>query len=261
MKRTFNYTERVKITQRAVSVRLYTDAAGVQVFDADLDLSQLRSLPVGTHIYLEAYYRSALMRFSVGVFDAETPHYSLRSIRLDELQDPIVYFRFKLVDTSLRIGRLVGVIERVQVLNQDAKQVQRIGLLPVNFGADLGHRVWEVQFPDDGTDPMLCINNKLNVDDGLLRNFVAQESSFVSLVFPEALRRILEQLLDEGYDTSDEESWQYKWVRFALSLGVGMPPENDDGAKRQWVDEAIEAFCIHAKIKSRFEDLLGEKNG
>src|SRR5690606_18599339 len=155
-----------------------------------------RSLPAGTQIYLEAYYRSALMRFKVGTYNPDHPCYELRGIALDELQDPIVYFRIKLVDTSERFGRLVGGGERVQAFNQDAKEVQRIGLLPVNFGVDLGNRVWEVQFSDDGTDPMLCINSKLNADDGLLRNFVAQESAFVSLVFPEALRRILETLLE-----------------------------------------------------------------
>ena len=39
MKRSFNYTERTKITQRAVSVRLYSDSDGVQAFDADLNLA------------------------------------------------------------------------------------------------------------------------------------------------------------------------------------------------------------------------------
>jgi hypothetical protein len=258
MKRTFNYTERVKINQRSVTVRLYTDTAGIQVFDADIDLSQHKSLPAGTQIYLEAYYRSALMRFDVGVYDPAQSRYELRGIPLDELQDPIVYFRVKLVDKSARVGRLVGGVERVQAFNEDAKQVQRIGLLPVNFGVDLGHRIWEVQFPDDGTDPMLCVNSNLNADDGLLRNFVAQESAFVSLVFPEALRRILERLLEEGYDSSDEESWQYKWVRFAFSLGVGLPSDSDDDLKRQWIDEAVDAFCVQAKIKTLFEDLLGE---
>lgn len=258
MKRTFNYTERVRINQGSVNMQLFTGPDGIQMFDADIDLSSYHSLPSGTRIYIEAYYRSSLMRFEVGLYNPETPRYELRSVRLDDLQDPIVYFRIKLVDTSERIGRLVGGLERVQAFNRDSQQVQRIGLLPVNFGVDLGNRIWEVQFPDDGTDPMLCVNSHLNADDGLLRNFVAQESAFVSLVFPEALRRIMEKLLEEGYDSSDEESWQYKWARFAMSFGVGPPPSNDEDSKSIWVDDVVEAFCIQASIKTRFESMLGD---
>lgn len=258
MKRTFNYTERVRINQRSVEVQVYSRPDGVQLFDAHIDLSQHHSLPAGIRIYLEAYYRSSLMRFDLGEYSPERPHFELRAIPLDDLQDPIVYFRIKLVDTSERVGRLVGGIEKVQAFNRDSRQVQRIGLLPVNFGVDLGNRIWEVQFPDDGTDPMLCINSSLNTDDGLLRNFVAQESAFVSLVFPEALRRILEKLVDEGYDSSDEESWQYKWARFAMSFGRGTPPTVLDDLGGVWINDVVESFCIQAKIKTRFEDMLGE---
>lgn len=262
MKRSFNYTERAKITQRSVSVRLYTASDSVQVFDADLDLSNQKSLPVGTKIYLEAYYRSALMRFDVGTYDPTQPHYTLHGQRLDELQDPIVNFRIKLVDVREQIGRLVGVVERVQVFNQNAKQFERIGLLPVNFGEDLGNCVWEVRFPDDGSDPMLCINKQVKAEDLMVRDFVARDPTFITLVFPEALRRILEQLVKEGVDPTDDESWQFKWARFATSFGAGSPPDgNDEIETSEWIGQVVEAFCLHTKIKTRFEDYLGEKSG
>jgi hypothetical protein len=206
MKRTFNYTERVKIAQKSIKVQVYTLPEGGQGFDADIDLSDYPTLPAGTMIFLEAYYRTAMMRFQIGEHTPERPRYELRAKRLETLQSPVVYFRIKLVDASQRVGRLVGGLERVQAFNRDSQQVQRIGLLPVNFEADLGNRIWAVQFSDDGTDPMLCINGALNVDDSLLRNIVAKETAFLALVFPEAVRQILSKLL-EDYDDSDEESW------------------------------------------------------
>ena len=221
----------------------------------------MKSLPRGTKIYLEAYYRSALMRFDVGTYDPAQPNYVLRGQRLDELQDPIVNFRIKLVDVREQIGRLVGIIERIQVFNQDAKQIERIGLLPVNFGEDLGNRIWEVQFPDDGSDPMLCINKLLKVEDVVLRDFVARDPSFVTLVFPEALRRILEQLVRDGFDPTDEESWQFKWARFAASFGTDELPDGTDEIENgEWIERVVEAFCQQTKIKTRFEDYLGEKS-
>lgn len=260
MKRSFNYTERIKISQRAVNVRLYNDTDGVQVFDADINLSDNKNLPVGTKIYLEAYYRSALMRFEVGTFDHTKLDFRLQGKRLDDLQDPIVNFRVKLVDVGNQIGRLVGVIERVQVFNEDAKQVERIGLLPVNFGADLGHRVWDVQFSDNGDDPVLCINKNLNIENGTLREFVARDPAFVTLVFPEALHRILEQLTRDGVNLDDDESWQTKWARFAISYGGALPPDvHDPEQARSWIEQVLEAFCVHANIKTRFEDYLSEE--
>ena len=259
MKRSFNYTERMRIPQRAVSARLYNESDGVQAFDADIDLSGFKNLPKGTKVYLEAYYRSAMMRFDVGTYDPIKPQYRLEHKRLNELQDPIVNFRIKLVDVSEQVGRLIGVIERVQAFNEDVKQIQRLGLLPVNFGAELGHRIWEIEFSDDGEDPILDINKNLNVDQATLHEFVARDPAFVTLVFPEALRRILEQLVRDGIDPADEDSWQVKWTRFATSLGANSPPDGDDmDETRAWIDQVVEAFCVHTNIKMRFEDYLGE---
>ncbi len=259
MKRSFNYTDRAKLLQRSVSTRLYNAEDGTQMFDADIDLSDQNGLPIGTKIYLEAYYRNALMRFEVGSFDPSTPLYTLRGVRLDELQDPIVNFRIKLVDTSKQIGRLLGTIERIQVFNETNKQIERIGLLPVNFAADLGERIWDVEFSDDGSDPMLCINQKINVDADIIREFVARNPAFIALVFPEALRRILEQLVKEGVDASDKDSWQVKWERFVVSFGIGATPDGQDQYETNtWVTQAVEAFCHHTQIKTRFEEFLGE---
>lgn len=263
MKRSFNYTDRAKITQRAVHVRLYSDFEGVQVFDADIDLSSYNHLPAGTRIYLEAYYRSAMMRFDVGTFDPDNPKYALRGKRLDDLQHPIVNFRIKLVDVREQIGRLVGLIERVQTFNENSRPVERLGLLPVNFGEDLGHRIWEMQIPDDGDDPMLCINKSVNVDNAILREFVARHPAFVALVFPEALRQILAKLVKDGFDPTDEESWQAKWLRFAVSFGVGLPPDDAEDAEQEaqeWITQVIEAFCLHTNLRTRFEDYLGAES-
>lgn len=258
MKRSFNYTDRIKIHQSAVSVRLYYEPEGIQSFDAVIDLSGQKQIPRGAEIYLEAYYRTSLKRFIVGTFEPSNPHYVLRAERLDDLQDPIVNFRVKIVDTSHHIGRILAVIERVQTYNEQSRRIERLGLLKVNFGADLGHKVWDVEISNDGDDPMLCINRSLNVDDIALREFVARNPAFVSLVFPEVLRRILNRLIDDDVDFEDEDSWSTKWVRFANSLGVkSLPTSSDKDEAEWWVEEVVDAFCKQTSIKQRFEDLLG----
>lgn len=258
MIRRYNYTQRSKIPKSAVSVRIYPTKEGIQAFDAQIDLTE-NHFPEGSMIFIEAYYRNAMMRFEVGVF---TPNQLIywASGTLTDLQDPQVNFRVKIVDKK-HIGRLIGLADRVQLFNEMPQQVERIGLLPVRF-KNLGEQIWQLEIPDDGNDPELCINDGLQLDNIPLSELVRGDPLFLTLVFPQVVHDLLEHLISEGdYHDDDPESWQNKWMRFAAqSLGVGRPPETDDEQdKAQWVDDAVKAFCKNNNIKGRFEQYILDK--
>ncbi len=259
MIRRYNYTQRSKIPKSAISVRVYPNKEGMQTFDAQIDLTE-QAFPEGSEIFLEAYYRNAMMRFKVGTFNTNQPIY-WASGTLSDLQDPQVNFRIKVVDKQQHIGRLIGIADRVQLFNEMPQQVERIGLLPVRF-KNLGEQVWLLEIPDDGTDPELCINDSLQLEDIPLSELVRGDPLFLTIVFPQVVRSLLEHLVSEDdYHDDDPESWQNKWVRFAAqSLSVGRPPESDDEQEQAlWIDDAVRAFCKNNNIKGRFEQYVLDK--
>ncbi|MBW4436542.1 MAG: hypothetical protein KME04_05375 [Pleurocapsa minor GSE-CHR-MK-17-07R] len=221
--------------------------------------SRIDYLPKGTAIFIEAYYRSSMMRFELGRLDGQLDQFSLRGERLTEIQSPRVTFRVKVVVRSGRhFGRIVGAIDRLQVLNRDSQDVDRIGLLPVRF-EPLENLIWKVDFPDDGTDPMLCVNSELSVEFTSPSVLVRSNVTFQSLVFPEVVRRILEHILFEDNDEEDEDSWQVKWLQFARSYETEkLLPEADEFDKHRWIEDVLNAFSQSNRLKDNFEAALRE---
>src|SRR5579859_3761123 len=181
MIRRYNFTDRKKILRKYVSLRMFTGEAGFQEFEVTLDLSSY-DFPVGTAIFIEAYYRSSMMRFPMGLVSENQRFYTYRNT-LSDLQDPQVNFRIKLVDQSQHLGRLIGIADKIQTFNENSKQIVRVGLLPVKF-TDLNDQIWMLDIPSDGTGPVLCVNATLNAGNipiaGMLKS-----TPFITLVFPE----------------------------------------------------------------------------
>jgi hypothetical protein len=242
-----------------VSITTHTGEGQVQQFSTTMNFAEY-DLPAGTIIYLEAYYRNALMRFRVGVLSPEHSEYQ-HSGALSELQDPQVNFRVKIVDESQDIGRIVAVVDRIQVFNQDSKQVTRVGLLPVKF-EDLGEQIWLLELSDDNSDPVLCVNKALDTGNVPI-NEIVRYPMFTTLVYPQVVRDLLRHLFFDkqgDYGEEDPDGWGYKWVRFAESLpGAGRHPESgEDEETREWIEQVVQGFCLQNRVKNAFEKYIGE---
>ncbi|MBX3063295.1 MAG: hypothetical protein KF726_09990, partial [Anaerolineae bacterium] len=216
--------------------------------------------PAGTAIYLEAYYRSTMMRFKMGTLRSDQILYWSRG-KLTELQDPIVNFRIKLVDETEHIGRLVGVVDHIQTFNRDSNQVTRVGLLPVKFDP-LADQIWKLNFDQDGTDPVLSINDNLDIPDIPIAQLVRQNPIFLTLVFPHVVRQILERIafnIEDNFEAEDQDHWSNRWKRYGRSLvGTEMSLDDED-AQREWIESVVQAFCAKNKIKEAFESYIRDE--
>lgn len=260
MIRRYNYTNRIRLPRKIVRIRTFTHETGVQAFEAEINFAGY-PLPMGAQVYLEAYYGNAMMRFHLGTIVGGVSTFQFSAL-LSDLQDPQVNFRVKVVDEQQHIGRIVAVADKIQTLNQDTKQVMRIGLLPVKVTA-LGDQVWNLEIPPDGTDPVLCVNELLDTGDIPVTELVRNNPIFLTLVFPQVVRRIYEYLLfdmEGDFREDDPEHWGNRWMQYAVrQQGVDLPPDHgEDDEKSEWIEMVVERFCKSNHVKNAFEKYVLE---
>ncbi|MDZ7645595.1 MAG: hypothetical protein U5K76_16040 [Woeseiaceae bacterium] len=256
MIRRLNYTGRRKIARSRVTVRLRTNPDGGYAFSADYDLSGLR-FPKDARVYIEAYNVVSYMRFDLGTVAAPREP---KDTWLTELsRRPLPKFRLKVVDRTKRYGLMLGVADKLLPLGPEDSLEQRQSLLPVDF-CDLGDRAWRLDLSDW---PVLELNNRL---DGV-SEAARSAGSFLGLVYPEVLRRVLHDIVvgqditDPGFDDSD---WTSLWLRFAGTLpGVGAPPggvtEGARSRQREWIEETVQAFCKARQARQRLQTALDKE--
>ena len=212
-------------------------------------------LPGDARVFLEAYYRSSVMRFDMGeVASLNSP----LSSRLEEIQSEIVFFRVKIVDLSDGVGRILAIADSIS----PGTDVPRASLLPVAY-RDLGERIWRLEL--DSPAPVLEVNNQIR-SDVAIREIVRREPAFLSLVLPSVLREILTHILiiQEHLDT-EGESWQSQWLHLASSYPAvnalsSLPPDPRRNVIEyiDWIEDAVNAFSKHHRIKPKFEEWLEE---
>lgn len=250
MIRRFNYTGRRKVPRSRVHVRIVGDGDQLH-FDAEFDLGGL-SIPDEALLYVEAYHRSAYRRFDFGtVADPRPP--ADRTLVGIPVRRPL--FRLKVVSVIDGIARILAAAEKIVPATTDDEEANRQSLLPVDY-EDLGDRIWAIDLDSDW--PRLRLNRRL---EGI-REAARSGAEFGSLVYPEVFRAILARALDDGISDPDcnDEDWGTLWLRFACrELGRPAPPQEADTDATDWIDDAVNAFCVRAQAASNFERLLKER--
>jgi hypothetical protein len=261
MIRHYNYTNRLRLPQKCVTVRTFINPDGVQEFDASIDLID-QPLSPGLSIYVETFYRNSMMRFDAGTITEGQTQYFCRGV-LTDLQSPQTNFRVKIVDQSENVGLLVAVADRIKTFIEDANRFIHVGLLPVQF-EDLGDQIWRLEFPSDDGEPVLCVNNTLRTENIPVAELI-RYPIFITLVYPQVVRRILEYILIERDDLIDEDRsdhWAALWIKFALSIpGNERPPQYDKENMEEmnhWVENVVQTFCQQRRIKDSFEKFVLE---
>jgi len=250
MIRRFNYTGRQKIPRSRVRIRV-EELGRRRRFDAELALDGL-GLPRKASVYVEAYYRAAYRRFDFGTVDDPRPP----SVRwLDGIPARKPLFRVKVVLAEDGIARILAAADRIVPEDSDRDEDARQSLLPVEY-EDLGGRVWALDLDSDW--PRLRLNKRF---EGI-REAARSSPEFLSLVYPEVFRAILERALKEGrFDPDcDDDDWGTLWLRFACQeLGCPHPPEDSEEESAEWIEGAVNQFCVHVRTASHFERLLAER--
>lgn len=238
--RRLNFTKRRRILRDDVEIVLH-EQTNPPTFDAHLKLEGY-DFPPDARVFVEAYRQTTAARFDFGTVSVPVQP---ASTSLDEFDSPAaILFRVRVTATSGRKGILLGVADRIRPQQPDEKPDPRIPLLPPKPD-DLGEEVWRVEFSSSAT--YLVINNRLPDWKETTR-----DPNFRALVFPAAMRRILERILyiDEYTDTEDDHDWHSLWLRFASVLpGSGPIPRNRDGYD-DWIEDAVAAFARRTRLQT-----------
>lgn len=245
MIRKFNYTGRKKIPVNAINIRTFK-SSGLHYFIANVDLRKY-GFPADAKIYLEAYYNTNYQRFYYGTVGApETPiNTSLETLPADDN----ILFRIVVVDENESKGKILGKANGIKPennLNGGAKE----SILPVRYD-DLNYQIWKIEFDNGHPGPVLVFNNEANFPG--IRTKVNSDPSFISLVYPAAIRFILNKMVEENLFDKDSGDWYVSWLNFFENvLGVFSTPQNNESANlNDWVEEVISSFCQKYKVINR----------
>jgi len=209
-RRRLNFTSRRRIPRDAVSVQVYEDDP--RTFDATLNLS-VKDYPPHAAVVLEATSSGSqvLQRFEFGtIAEMMTPS----DRRLTDITGENVIFGVKVVDRQERIGRILGLLTGIRPERPNAPDKGRVTLLPVE-PIDLGHQIWRLRFTDETV--VLEVNRRIP----MIMEIVSTDSRFLSVVYPEIVRQVLDRVVAmEGVSEQegDSDHWCQLWLRFAISL-------------------------------------------
>lgn len=231
MQRTINHTGRRKIEAKELQINMIEQESGVPAFDVDFSLNR-EKLPDNASIYIEAYQRNTLQRFSFGTV-AEIRKPEKRDLDQLDLSSPTL-FRIRIVDESEHLGRLVASAEHLKPEGENDDD-QRSSLLAVR-SRPLGQQTWRVEFNTSGK-PELCINSRIPDAIGQLKN----NPQFQSIILPAAFRQVLMFFLWNN-DDEDEGSVAEQWMTFAEQIASERPHGEDPAELVGWVDEVVERF-------------------
>jgi hypothetical protein len=256
MIRRLNFTGRKSIPRWRVTVRVVPMPSGEQAFTVHYDLKGMR-FPREARVYVESYNSDSYMRFDFGsVGEPAVP----RDTRLTEITArPLAKFRLKIVDETEKTGLLLGVADKIIPLRPDEDLEQKQSLLPVDF-RDLGERVWRLDLTDW---PVLELNNR--VDE--IAEAARSSGSFLGLLYPEVLRRILHEavIVHEVVDPEiNDDDWTCLWLRFACAMPGIDPPPSAPGPQQlelleDWIEAVVQAFCLARHARARLEAAVAKE--
>lgn len=241
MKRHFNFTGRTSIPASMVSVVvLPAGPDGVRSFDMRIDDLASLGLPAAARVYVEPYVKSSSMRFAFGTVGAILPP---QDRSLPEIDDGAsVLFRIMVVDETDKVGRLLGLGDKIAPLGDEQ---QREAVLPLVI-EDLGEAVWCLD-ADKGIQPRLLINSRF---PGLKQRLL-EDPLMMGAVLPLAVRDALRIVRNEDDEALE---WVARWRRFVEDVAGSADAEfifegETDGDE---MDDAIDRVCDALLEKRRY---------
>lgn len=253
LKKTLNWTARVKIPQTGVRIELIPVEGGdPKVRVGTFGLEALKTPHADdewrkANVVLEAnrLSTSSFVRLDAGrVADVLAKKGAQYTGPLDGfLTGEDVVFTVKVVSGA--DGRILAEGKNLRV---EGEAADREELLPVR-AVDLKQELWRVAWNETG--PVLQVNNRVHDHDGAL----TRDAYMKGAVAPAALRAVLlRYALDDG---ERDEDWRVSWTTFIERLGIEPPPEDGDWLQAlEWVDRTVEAFAERHAFKDRINDMV-----
>jgi hypothetical protein len=251
-----NFTGRRRITRDRIDIEVFDGSP--RTFDAAIRLDGMSLLP-GAAVYLEAMCAGSnvIERFPFGVVENIQPP---KHRRLEQLEGENVFFTLKVVDTTQRFGRILGIAEHIRPARAGKQTAAgRRGILPIE-PVDLNQELWRLEFRDH--DVYLLVNRSI---PGLVDR-ARSDALFFSIVYPEVVRRVLCAALDQDADVEeDDDRWPVLWRRFGMNLHPSKetPPAADDPDedKEEWVESVVQEFCEAHQLKEKYVEAIARSEG
>jgi hypothetical protein len=222
-------------------------------FDADLKLAEYK-FPRNAEVYLEAHRQNLWMQFNWGTVSLLRPP-AVRHLTDFDVPDGIL-FRVRVVQPpGTEHHKLLGEADAVPFMKVGEATVECKPLLETVPDA-LDEMLWKLDIDSD--PPRLLVNK----DAHPTWKGMARSVQFISLVYPEVLRRLLTVALIERKVAIDDEDdgWESDWLRFARNLGTGSPPlPSDKSGCELWIENAVSAFARKHQLKMTWN--LGQSQG
>lgn len=243
--RRLNYTGRKRLNHGHTSVTVQDHDDEPSRFNINMSLENY-DLPQDALVFVEAQRQTTFMRFRHGT--VAEPRFEDKPA-LAEFDSPDgVLFRVKIISAQEPEGLILAEADKIRPRKPEENEEERVPLLPARADPSLGYQVFRLDFSDR---PILLVNADLSDWHSVVRDPV-----FASLVYPTALREILNRVLyvEKCFDIDDPELWQSQWLRFGSILPGMMDPPSEDEPDRfdDWIDDAVEAFCRKFKMTERF---------
>jgi hypothetical protein len=256
MKRTFNYTGRKKIERKDVSITV-RDEHGSLFFDAELRLAAYQ-FPRNAEVWLEVHRQNLWMQFPWGTVSAlRVP--TDRKLTEFDVSDGIL-FRVRVVQPQgQEHHKLLGEADGVHFIKVCEPTDRRRPLITPEPEA-LDQLLWKLDMESD--PPRLLVNKDAKPS---YRDLV-RSPYFISLVYPEVLRRLLTRALvqEKWTEDDDEGGWTSDWMKFARNLGVPWPPPAPapdlQADCEAWIEEAVAAFARRNQLRNVW-DLTHDEEG
>lgn len=257
MRRRFNYTGRERIVHKDVNISL-SEFDGRRRFFMDIALGAY-GLPADGQVWVEAYDRNKLSRFSFG--KVANPK-ETEPCWLDDFTDNDSFlFRVKVVDATDR-SRLLAVAKAISPIGDDDEAGSAKSLLKL-ASKPLDGRPWKLEF-DAADNPILFLDSDIESANSLPRS----DGFFQALVFPIVVENILRKILindkfSPSTDVQEDDEWKAAWIQFAESMpGVSeleRDTEQSDDELEQWIEHATASFsrtfnAIH-KVKVAMKEV------
>jgi hypothetical protein len=223
---TTNPTHRKSIAREQVVLSLNRKSIPFMTFDCQMPGLTDLGLPPDAQVYVEAYHQAVYMRFDFGPVDAFAPP---QDRNLTEFYDGApVRFRIKVVDVSQNVGKILADADDVRPSRpDDDSNVESI--VPIHLVGGMGQLIWRVTW--DNNDPVL----ELNQAETGIKEAIAGNTLYSSLVMPAVFREITSRVFFEGLDGDTVSKWKLLVSRFQTDP---FPDEDDDLARLDWLDVA-----------------------
>lgn len=258
MIRKLNYTNRIKIFQEDIHIRV-DEKDGLFFVDADLSelsKSEKYKLPPNGSVWVEAYRQSTWMRFDYGCVEKIQAPKNQRLELFDAAEG--IKFRVK-VTSSEDDHRLLAEADKIRLEDEDKIDEDGYSLLNVVPKSGMGDKVYKVDFSNPDGEVDLWINK----DHASYRTIV-KSKEFSTIALPSILREVLTRIIViEGWtDDEGDSDPKCQWIQFAKifsSDGEIPDPKNEKEDSLRWIDDVVAGFAKKLKLRKNFKDIWSDE--